>query len=118
MHDFATRITAAKKIVFTKTLEEPIWGNTEVAKGNLTEEVNKLKKQNGRDIIVYGGSAFVSTLVQQGLIDEFHFIVNPIAIGKGESAFAQLENWQPLKLVNFSPCNSGLVILHYQPKKG
>ena len=117
MYDFATRIAGAKKIVFTKTLEKSVWDDTELAKGDLMEEVNKLKNQNGKDLIVYGGSSFVSSLVQHGVIDEFHFFINPIAIGRGESAFAQLKTWQPLTFVNFIPCNSGLVILHYQPKK-
>jgi len=113
MYEFATRIVGAKKVVFTKTLEKSAWDKTELAKGNVTDEVNKLKNQEGKDLIVYGGSSFVSSLIREGLIDEFHFFVNPIAIGKGRSAFAQLENWQQLKLVKSMPCDSGLVILHY-----
>ena len=114
MYEFATRITAARKIVFTKTVEKSIWDQTELAKGSLTDEVDKLKKQSGKDIIVYGGSSFVSSLIKHGLIDEFHFFVNPIAIGRGESAFSQVENFQALKLVKAIPRNSGLVILHYE----
>ncbi|HEX6890855.1 MAG TPA: dihydrofolate reductase family protein [Chryseolinea sp.] len=113
MYEFATRIVGAKKVVFTKTLERSILDKTELATGNLTDEVNRLKNQDGKDLIVYGGSSFVSALVRQGLIDEFHFFINPIAIGNGMSAFAQLENWQPLKLVKSTTCDSGLIILHY-----
>jgi dihydrofolate reductase len=113
MYEFATRIVAAKKVVFTKTLDRSIWDNTDLAKGNVNEEVNKLKNQDGKDLIVYGGSSFVSSLIKHGLIDEFHFFVNPIAIGAGLSAFGQLENWQQLKLVKSMICDSGLVILHY-----
>ena len=116
MYEFGTRITAVKKVVFTKTLEKSIWDNTALAKGDLTDEVNKLKNQPGKDLIVYGGSSFVSSLVRHGLIDEFHFFVNPIAIGKGESAFARLEKWQPLKFVKSVNCASGLIILHYESK--
>lgn len=114
MYDFATRIVNSKKVVFTKTLDKSVWDKTELAKGNLKDEINKLKSQDGKDIIVYGGSSFVSSLINDGLIDEFHFFVNPIAIGKGLSAFGQLENWQRLKLKKSITCDSGLVILHYE----
>lgn len=113
MYEFATRIVNARKVVFTKTLEQSIWDKTELAKGNLSGEINKLKAQGGKDIIVYGGSSFVAALIKEGLIDEFHFFLNPIALGKGASAFEQLENWQPLKLKKTITCDSGLVILHY-----
>jgi len=114
MYEFATRIVNTKKVVFTKTLDKSIWDNTELATGDLKDEINKLKSQNGEDLIVYGGSSFVSSLIEEGLIDEFHFFVNPIAIGKGVSAFGQLNRWQQLKLKNSTTCLSGLVILHYE----
>jgi dihydrofolate reductase len=117
MYAFATRIVGSKKVVFTKTLDKSIWEKTVLAKGDLSDEVKELKNREGKDLIVYGGSSFVSSLISEGLIDEFHFFVNPIAIGKGESAFSQLRNWQPLKLVKAVPCNSGLVILHYENRK-
>ena len=118
MYEFATRIVGAKKVVFTKTLAKSVWANTELAKGDLSDDVKKLKNQDGKDLIVYGGSSFVSSLIKLGLIDEFHFFVNPIAIGKGLSAFAQLENWQQLKLVKSMTCDSGLIILHYTKPMG
>ncbi|HLF34334.1 MAG TPA: dihydrofolate reductase family protein, partial [Cyclobacteriaceae bacterium] len=83
MFEVAGRIVNARKIVFTKTLERSAWENTELAKGDLADEVNKLKNQNGKDLIVYGGSSFVSELNKAGLIDEFHFFLNPVALGKG-----------------------------------
>lgn len=54
MYGFAERIVAARKIIFTKTLDESIWPDTELAKGDLATEINKLKKENGKDMIVYG----------------------------------------------------------------
>ena len=59
MYEVAQRIVRAKKVVFTRTLDKSEWGNTELAKGNLADEINKLKNQGGKDIIVYGGSSFV-----------------------------------------------------------
>jgi len=116
MYEFATRIVNARKVVFTKTIERSIWNKTELSKGDLADEINELKKQNGKDIIVYGGSSFVAALIKEGLIDEFHFFLNPIAIGSGVSAFEQLKNWQPLDLKKTITCNSGLVILNYEKK--
>lgn len=105
-----------KKIVFTKTLEKSEWENTELAKGNLTEEVNKLKNQSGKDIIVYGGSSFVSALVKENLIDEFHFFLNPVAIGKGESVFSSIREFRKLKLKKTITFDCGIVLLKYEPK--
>ena len=85
MHDFATRIVAAKKVVFTKTLQKSPWDKTDLAKGDIKDEINKLKNQEGKDLIVYGGSSFVSSLIRDGLIDEFHFFINPIAIGRSKA---------------------------------
>jgi dihydrofolate reductase len=116
MYEAAKIKAKQKKIVFTKTLDKSIWDNTELAKGDLKDEINKLKNQGGKDIIVYGGSSFVSSLTKEGLIDEFHFFVNPIAIGKVVSAFQELANWQELKLQKVITFNSGLVLLHYNKK--
>ena len=74
MHDIATRIVAARKIVFTKTLSESIWPNTELARGELKAEVLALKSQPGKDILVYGGSSFVAALLKAGLVDDLHLL--------------------------------------------
>lgn len=116
MFEFAKRIVAAKKIVFTKTLDKSIWDNTKLTKGMLKEKINKLKNQSGKDIIVYDGSSFVSSLIKEGLIDEFYFFINPIALGKGISAFEKLENWQHLELKKSISLGSGIVYLHYDKK--
>ena len=114
MYEAAKIKSGQRKIVFTKTLAKSVWENTELAKGNLTEEVNTLKKQGGKDIIVYGGSSFVANLVKEQLIDEFHLYVNPFALGKGASIFEKLAGWQPLKLIKSINFESGIVLLHYE----
>ena len=114
----AARIKAKqKKIVFTKTLDKSEWDNTELAKGNLIEEVNKLKNQSGKDIIVYGGTSFVSELIRVGLIDEFHFFLNPVALGKnGVSVFDKLDSYRQLKLKKSITFDCGIVLLNYELK--
>ncbi|MFA6542160.1 MAG: dihydrofolate reductase family protein [Bacteroidota bacterium] len=117
MYEAAKIKAGQKKIVFSRTIERSLWENTEIAGGNLKVEVNKLKKQRGKDIIVYGGSSFVADLVKEQLIDEFHLFINPIAIGKGVPVFDQLEDWQHLKLVKSIPYPCGIVLLHYDLQK-
>lgn len=117
MHRIAERIVAAKKVVFTQTLNESIWENTELASGPLAEAVNHLKNQPGKDLIVYGGRSFVSALIEADLIDEFHFFLNPIAIGQGESPFMQLKQFYALKGLNSKSYQSGIVLLSYQRQR-
>ena len=121
MYEVAQRIVAAKKIVFTKTLDNthPVtngWNNTELAKGKLAEEIKNLKKQSGKDLIVYGGNSFVSALIKEGLVDDFHLFVNPVALGHGEPIFNQLENFKQLKLKKSIVYDCGIVLLNYELK--
>jgi dihydrofolate reductase len=113
MHEAGRRIVDTKKIVFTKTLEKSRWDNTRLAKGDLADEINKLKNQGGKDIIVYGGTSFVSALVKERLIDEYHFFVNPVVLGHGESIFSLLEDFRQLKLKKSILYDSGIVMLNY-----
>ena len=113
MYELAKIKANQKKIIFTKTLEKSEWNNTELAKGNLVEEVNKLKNQSGKDIIVYGGSSFVSDLVKENLIDEFYLFVNPVALGQGVAIFDKLDKREQLKLVKSKTFDCGIILLHY-----
>jgi dihydrofolate reductase len=114
MHETAQRIVAAKKVVFTKTLDRCRWDNTVLAKGDLASEVKKLKNQNGKDMVVYGGSSFVSALIKEGLIDEFHLFINPVALGHGGTIFDGLEKYTKLELKKSIVYNSGIVLLQYE----
>jgi len=105
------------KVVFTKTLKKSVWANTTLATGDITDEVNKLKKKEGKDIIVYGGAGFVSSLVKEGLIDEYHLFVDPAAIGKGMPIFKELTGVRQFTLIKSIPSDSGTVVLVYEPKK-
>ena len=103
-----------KKVVFTKTLDKAVWKNTELAKGDLKDEINKLKNQSGKDIIVYGGSSFVADLVKENLIDEFYLFVNPVALGQGVPIFDKLNQWQQLNLIKSKAFDSGIILLNYE----
>ena len=71
------KMMAARKIVYSKTVKQPIWKDMEVVSTDLVEDVAQRKEQDGMDMIVYGGAALVSTLIKHGLIDEFFLFVNP-----------------------------------------
>jgi dihydrofolate reductase len=116
MYEVGQKITNTHKVVFTKTLEKSIWENTTLARGRLADEVIKLKSMSGKDIIVYGGTSFVSALVKEGLIDEFYFFVNPVALGHGESIFSMLEDFRQLKLKKSIVYDCGIVMLNYVAK--
>ncbi|HKH85641.1 MAG TPA: dihydrofolate reductase family protein [Nitrososphaera sp.] len=100
---FAKKMIEVPKVVFTKTLNKSEWVNTDIATGDLTDEVNKLKRREGKDIIVYGGAAFDSSLIKAGLIDEFHLFVNPAAIGKGMTIFKDLNEMLKFTLAKSIP---------------
>lgn len=113
---FARKMVDKPKVVFTKTLEESPWANTVLAQGDLVDEINRLKKQEGKDIIVYGGAGFVSSLIEAGLIDEYHLFVNPVAIGSGMTIFGDLKEKLNLTLVKSQAFGHGEVVLCYRPK--
>jgi dihydrofolate reductase len=112
--DFAKMMVDYRKVVFTKTLEKSIWANTELAKGNLIDEVKDLKNRKGKDIIVSGGATFVSNLIKNNLIDEYFLFVNPAAIGNGMSIFSKLDGKQSLKLIKSIGFDCGITLLNYQ----
>jgi dihydrofolate reductase len=116
-YSFAKKMVDTPKFVFSKTLDKSEWANTELAKGDLVTEINKIKSQPGKDIIMYGGANFASSVIKAGLIDEYHLFVNPAAIGKGMAIFNTLESNQKLSFVKATPFSSGIVVLHYNPKK-
>lgn len=115
-YDFARKMVDYPKIVFTKTLDESPWANTTLAKGDIAEEVARLKNQPGKDIIVYGGANFVRSLIRENLIDEYNFFVNPVAIGNGLTVFDDLNNQKMnLKIVE-AKIFKREVVLRYQPE--
>ena len=108
------KYTNTPKIVFSKTIKKSIWENTEVANGELVEEITKLKNQNGNDIIVYGGGTFVTSLIKASLIDEFHLFINPTVIGKGMTIFKGLNQNPKLKLKNSEQFECGIAMICYE----
>ena len=89
-------------------------GNTVLAEGDLVDEISRLEKQNGKDIITYGGSSFVSALIKCDLIDEFHLFVNPVALGTGMAIFKELDSTRKFVLETSRAFSCGIVLIKYR----
>lgn len=116
-YSFAEKMVGYQKFVFSRTLEESIWKNTTLIRGELVAAVNEIKNREGKDILVYGGANFVSNLVKENLIDEYNLVINPAAIGKGLTIFSSLENTMRLQLIKSQSFSNGKVANTYLPQK-
>ena len=102
------------KYVVSTTLEEPLeWTNSTLIKGNVIEEVSKLKQQPRQDILIYGTGRLAHTLLQHGLIDEHRLWVIPVIWGSGKRIFDGLDT-TTLELVEAKTLPSGTVILSHK----
>jgi dihydrofolate reductase len=113
----AKKMIGIPKVVFTKTLNKSKWINTDIATGDLTDEIIKLKSRDGKDMVVYGGASFDSSLIKLGLIDEFLLFINPVVIGNGMTIFKDLNEIQKFNMVKSIAFDSGVVLLHYETRK-
>ena len=109
---FAKRITEMSKMVPTNKPTEPAWERTTLVSGDLHEVVGALKSQRGRDIGVFGGAGFAAALIEQGLVDEFQFYINPAVLGDGVRIFAA-SGFRKLKLLEAKAYSSGMVVSRY-----
>ena len=113
---FAKKMVDTPKVVFSKTLDKSTWNNTTLAKGDLVKEIANLKERDGKDMIVYGGAGFVSSLIKENLIDEYHLIVNPTAIGDGMAIFKLLDRTQRFIPIASRLYPGGKTVLSYRPQ--
>lgn len=115
--DFADRINSMTKYVVSTTLAEPLeWTNSTLIKGNVPEEIAKLKRQPGQDILIYGTGRLAHTLLQHGLLDEHRLWVIPVIWGSGKRIFEGMDT-MALELVGTKTLPSGTVILFHKPAK-
>ena len=102
------------KIVFSKTMKTFNGKNVSVENGDLVTAIKNLKSKEGKDMIVYGGAGFVSSLIKEGLIDEFNFFVNPVMINKGLRIFDLLEHRQKLSPISATAYECGISVLIFK----
>lgn len=111
---YANQMVTMPKIVFSKTLKEFPGQNVSVENGDLVTAIRNLKNKEGKDMIVYGGVGFVSSLIKDGLIDEFHFFINPIMIGKGLKISDLLEHRQKVSLMSANAYECGIAVMSFR----
>lgn len=113
----ADKMNTLPKVVFSKTLKKVEWNNSTLVKEVVPGEIMKMKRQPGKDMVIFGSADLVSTLTNHGLIDEYRLFVNPIVLGDGKPLFKDVSERQKLKLVNTKPFTTGVVGLFYQKSK-
>jgi len=112
----AERMNRLPKIVFSRTLDKVTWSNTTLVHGDLVVEVKKWKKTGSDGMAILGSGTIVAQLAEEGLIDEYHFAVNPIVLGKGRTMFEGVKKPVELKLAKSRAFKNGKVVLVYEPK--
>jgi dihydrofolate reductase len=113
--EFADKFNSMPKYVISSTLEEPEWNNSTVLKGDVADEVAKLKQEQDGDIVVHGSARLVQTLVEHDLVDEFRLMVFPVVLGSGKRLFGETNDKKPLRLVDSKVVGDGVSILVYEP---
>jgi dihydrofolate reductase len=104
---------AVSKIVLSKTMKETGLNNTKVISENLSDDINKIKHQDGKNILIFGSPSASNSLLHKGLIDEFWIFVNPIILGKGMPLFKDVSESIKLSLLETKTFGNGVIALHY-----
>ena len=113
LHKMAEEVNRMTKIVFSQTRPGVTWENSKLVRGNLIEEVKKLKQSDGSPILIFGSGTIVQQLSKEKLIDEYLLVVTPVVLGKGKPLFKDVEKLN-LTLVHARPFKSGNVLLRYR----
>ncbi len=111
---YAQLAEKTKHIVFSHTMDDPGWENTQIINGDVAEELAKLKKQPGKDIQVVGGAKLAATVIEAGLVDEYRLVINPVIIGSGKSFFRDQHSKHLLELTGTKLFASGVMIAKYK----
>jgi len=111
--EFADKFNSMPKYVVSSTLEQPDWSNTTVLKGDLAEEVARLRAAHDGDVVVHGSASLVQGLLERGLVDELRLMVFPVVLGSGKRLFGTSAK-KPLRLVESKVVGDGVAILRYE----
>jgi len=118
LQEYTDMMNGYPKYVVSTTLEEPLgWNNSTLIRRNVAEEVSELKRQPGKDILVFGSADLVNELVRRDLIDELRLMVFPMVVGSGKRLFEDGLEAAVLRLVDTSTFGSGVVVLTYRPAR-
>jgi dihydrofolate reductase len=105
----------ADKIVFSRTLKKVEWNNTRLVKDNIVDEIKKMKQMPGKDMTLLGSGSILTQFAEQGLIDEYQLMVDPVVLGEGTPIMNGIKHKLDLELTGIRPFRSGVVLLSYRP---
>lgn len=113
--EFADKFNNMPKYVVSSTLEDPEWTNSTVLRGDLSEEIAKLKQDQDGDIVVHGSAQLAQALVENDLVDELRLMVFPVVLGTGKRLFGDTTDKKSLTLTDSKIVGDGVAILVYEP---
>jgi dihydrofolate reductase len=111
----AEGMNRSQKVVFSRTMDKASWNNTQLVKSDPVAEIRKMKNESGEGMCVLGSGSIVSQLAQEGLIDEFQFVLVPVVLGKGRTMFDGVTKKLAMKQTKARAFANGNVLLHYEP---
>ena len=117
MPEVADGMNKSEKIVFSRTLKNATWNNTRIIKNNIVEEIKKLKASSPKDMTILGSGSILTQLAEAGLVDNYMFMLDPLALGDGTPIFKGIGHNLELKLSNTRSFKSGRLLLTYQSVK-
>jgi dihydrofolate reductase len=112
---FSDKFNSMPKYVISQTLKKADWNNSTILKGNVVEEVSKLKQRLKGDILVSGSARLVQTLIANDLVDQLNLMVFPVILGTGKRLFGETSAMKPLQLAESKTVGDGIAILIYRP---
>jgi len=112
--EWADRLNSLPKYVMSSTLEDPKWTNVTVLKGDVVEEVTRLKQELDGDIVIYASYQLGRTLIEHDLVDELRLFVFPVVVGAGERLFGETSGTKPFRLAGNRTVGDGLAFLTYE----
>ncbi|WP_454854781.1 dihydrofolate reductase family protein [Promicromonospora soli] len=119
---WADRLNSLPKYVVSSTIQEPRWSNSttfrgRVLKGDVVDEVSRLKQGVDGDIVVYASTPLVPTLIEHDLVDQLRLVVFPVVLGAGERLFGEISDKKPMHLIDTRAVGDDLVLLTYRPAR-
>jgi dihydrofolate reductase len=116
--EFADKFNSMPKFVVSSTLEAPEWNNSTVLKGDVVEEVAKLRREHDGTLVIHGSPSLVQTLIEHDLIDELRLMVFPVLLGSGKRIFGETTDKKRLRLKDSRTVGDGVAIMIYEPAGG
>jgi dihydrofolate reductase len=113
-HDYAAPMNEIPKVVFSKSLDRADWPESRIARGDLAEEIDKLKRESDKDMIAWGGASFGQSLAREGLVDTYRLTTHPVAVAAGAPLFKDLPAPARLKLIDTKMFSTAAVHV-YEP---